>query len=256
MTSDGLRRRHVHVAALAALLALVAGFVAAVGYLALNELFVANMTGNTVVASVNLAQQDWPGAVRRAFLILPFVLGAACGAAVIGFANRHRWRSAHAAAFAVEGSLLIAFVVLAQPAVRDGVVRSDPATLYALAAVPTLAMGVQSTSFRRIGSGSLRTTFVTGILTSLAEGTVALVLGDARPRDATRRADPRAASRPVASAAGRVIVLAGVWTAYASGALFGALTHAPWGLAALAVPITILALVALWDLIQPDTPVE
>ena len=53
-----LRGNQAHEARGATLLAWVAGFVDAVGYLALGRLFVANMTGNTVVAVTDLARQE------------------------------------------------------------------------------------------------------------------------------------------------------------------------------------------------------
>ena len=132
------RGNEVHEAWLAALLAWVAGFVDAVGYPALAHMFVANMTGNTVVAVTDLAQQNWGSAWHRAFPIPLFVVVAAAGAAAIEVAHRCRWRSAHAVGFGLEAGLVVAFAVVAQPLIRDGALRPDSATLfYALAALPT-----------------------------------------------------------------------------------------------------------------------
>lgn len=246
-----VRRNELHEVGLATLLALVAGFVDAVGYLALGRLFVANMTGNTVVAAADLAQQEWGTAGHRAFPIPLFVVGAAAGAAAIEVAHRRRWRSAHAVAFGLEAGLLAAFAVAAQPLVEAGAVRTESAALfYALAALPTLAMGIQSASFRRVGSGSLRTTYVSGVLTALAEETVFSLFRRAGRAPETAAYDDRRASTS------RVLLLAGAWTVYAVGAGLGAILQQRWALWSLALPIGVLILVAIWDLVQPDTPVR
>lgn len=57
------------------LLCLACGIVDAVGYL-LHGIFAANMTGNTVLLGISLAQMQWAGALGRAFPLLIFFVGA------------------------------------------------------------------------------------------------------------------------------------------------------------------------------------
>lgn len=252
------RRNEAHEAWLAALLAWTAGFIDAVGYLALGGVFVANMTGNTVVASVALAQQEWLSAWHRVFPVPLFVAGAAAGAVAIEIAHHRRWRSAHAVAFGLEAAALAAFVVAAQPYVRGGALRPAAGALfYALAALPTLAMGIQSASFRRVGSHSLRTTYVSGILTALAEEAVfAVWRRTGRIPETAASGGGAAQGSQRRNAPNRVLLSAGVWIVYGVGALLGAFLERWWGMPALALPIAVLILVAAWDLIQPDTPVR
>lgn len=244
----------VHEAWLATLLAWVAGFVDAVGYLALAHVFVANMTGNTVVGVADLAQRNWGSAWHRAFPIPVFVVGAAVGATAIEVAHRQRWRSAHAVAFGLEVVLLVAFALVAQPLLANGALPLESGWLfYALAALPTLAMGLQSASFRRVGSNSVRTTYVSGILTAMAEEAVFSLFRragrapetDGRHTGSERRQSPN-----------RVLLPAGIWISYAFGAILGAFLHEWWELGSLALPIGTLIFVAIWDLAQPDTPVR
>jgi uncharacterized membrane protein YoaK (UPF0700 family) len=243
------RADETHEVRLAVLLAWAAGYVDAVGYLAFSGLFVANMTGNTVVAVTDLTRQDWEMAWHRAFPIPVFILGAAFGSLVIEATHRRRWRSAHAAAFGLESALLAVFAIAAHPLEADGAIRASNQVFYALVTLPTLAMGIQSAAFRRVGSRKVRTTYVSGVLTSLAEEAVAWCFRlTGREPETTPPADGPASSI-------RVRLLAGVWTAYAVGAVLGAFLQSWFALVSLVLPIGLLLLAAGWDLMSPNTPV-
>ncbi|MGN6697263.1 MAG: YoaK family protein, partial [Thermomicrobiales bacterium] len=59
------------------LLAGAAGSLDAISYLGLGHVFTANMTGNTVLLGVALAQRDMPAALRNAVALVGFGVGVA-----------------------------------------------------------------------------------------------------------------------------------------------------------------------------------
>src|SRR6266545_4772058 len=64
-------------------LAVVAGYVDAVGFLTLAGLFVAHMSGNTVRLGVFVGDGDWSLAAQRLVPIIVFTLGVAGGIALV-----------------------------------------------------------------------------------------------------------------------------------------------------------------------------
>src|SRR5258708_4219693 len=61
-------------------LAFAAGFVDAVGYIVLFQIFTAHMSGNTVAMCVQFSLHDWTELFRRGLPILMFLLGTCVGA--------------------------------------------------------------------------------------------------------------------------------------------------------------------------------
>jgi uncharacterized membrane protein YoaK (UPF0700 family) len=158
---------------LALILALTAGCVDAVGYVVLWKVFTAHMSGNSVSAAVHTGEGKSAEAFHRASPIPLFVLGVALGAALSEFLARKGHRRIFAVAVALEASLLLVFLLWGGPLLRDGGIPEDvPWRFYALVALPTLAMGVQNATLRRVGGATVRTTYISGMLTNFAEQTV------------------------------------------------------------------------------------
>jgi uncharacterized membrane protein YoaK (UPF0700 family) len=207
---------------LAYVLAAVAGAADAVGYITLFHLFTAHMTGNTVGMVASAGAGPWREAIRRAFPIPVFVLGVVAGGMLTRFAAA-RMRARYYVPLAIEAVALALFGAIG-PHVALG--RDEAhATLgyFALAALPALAMGVQAATLRRIGDHSVRTTFVTGMLTLLGEQLVGWLM---EPTPARRR-----------SAGARARFAALIWIAYALGGLSAAVAAAKVGFAAVVIPI-------------------
>jgi uncharacterized membrane protein YoaK (UPF0700 family) len=116
-----------------------------------------------------------------------------------------------------------------------------------LTALLALPMGMQNVALRRAGGVSVRTTFVTGTLTSLAESLVGF-----RGRMPHRSVElgGRAAPGP----GGTVLLLGGMWAAYVAGAGLGAALVLRWALGALVVPILVLGGLLVLDLRRPIAP--
>jgi uncharacterized membrane protein YoaK (UPF0700 family) len=238
-----------------ALLAVGAGCVDAVSFLGLGQVLTAAMTGNTVLLGLALGQADVQAALRSAVALAGFFAGSLLGASIVERGGGPIWTPAVAAALAIELALL--FGLASAWHLAEGHRSIDDR--HALIAAAGLAMGLQSAVAHRAGVAGIATTYVTGTLTTLATR----LIGSLRkrlPREA-RGTEPTPVWFPAV-----------VWLAYGLGAALAGATYrwwAPaaqdlaipgdirWPSAALAVPILIVAVVALfvvgrWCLRRPS----
>lgn len=159
-----MSRRNTHlVKALALELAAIAGFVDAVGYLTLHHVFTAHMTGNASKLGVALAHGKLADAAPLAFVAVLFVLAIAVG--TIAVDHDCRW-----AAYALQFAIVGVYMGYGSTVVHDGVGPSKTAApFYVLAGVATFALGLQTASLTRIDDATVRTTYVSGMLTRLGQ---------------------------------------------------------------------------------------
>jgi uncharacterized membrane protein YoaK (UPF0700 family) len=217
-------------------LAAVGGFVDAVGYITLLGVFVAHMSGNSAAMGAHLGQGKTVAALARAAPIPLFVLGAAGGAVLIEVLARRGVRSTAAVVLSLEALLLLAVMLFGDAELSHGVVAGQRGwTFYVVIVLAATAMGLQTSALRRLAGQTVRTTFVTGMLTHLGE-------------EAAKFALP--ATRPSASS-GRLRLLILVWLCYAAGAVFGGWAHDQWALHALIAPLVALVVVVGVDLVRP-----
>ena len=221
--------------AMLVMLSLAAGCVDAVGFLGLGQIFVANMTGNTVLLGLALGQAKGQAALRALVALAGFVAGVGAGAAILGPDQEgSTWSPGVTAALAVELVLLTAFAVgwfLAGAEPNGG-------SVYPLILVPALAMGVQSAAVRRLGIPGVATTYITGTLTGLAEGAIERL----RPADASAVSTDDSSGRGTPSARG-LLLPADVWLAYGMGAVIVGILAVLWPSGVLSVPVATVALV-------------
>ena len=215
---------------LAVLLAWVAGAVDAVGYLALAHLFTAHMSGNTVALGASVGTGETGEVVRRGVAIALFAVGIALGTALGEFRRQRGRRHPTVAVFAVETLLLATFIVLGK---REPMPSTDDARFYVLVALPTVAMGLQSAALRHIGHLHVRTTYISGVLTSLVEGVVRHIVQRGREHDSGVR------------------VYGAVWGAYLLGAGLGGVSYARVGPLGMILPVIGLAAAMALDLRHP-----
>ncbi|HYB08606.1 MAG TPA: YoaK family protein [Alphaproteobacteria bacterium] len=175
----------------ASLLCLVAGYVDAFGYIMLDRVFAANMTGNTVLLAIAAAKGEL--VLMRAYVLTlsTFFLAAILGAIL----KRLFGRGAYLTLVLAAGLL---FIAAAAEIERTW-------TLPFLAA----AMGLQGSSISRFGPASLQTVVVTGTIVRLAEELVQILV-KARHGDATE--EDRSTG----------VLFAVAWVFYAVGAGAGA----------------------------------
>jgi uncharacterized membrane protein YoaK (UPF0700 family) len=144
---------------LALVLALTAGCVDAVSYMVLWKLFAAHMSGNSVSAVVHSGEGKEAVAFHRAFPIPFFVFGVALGAALSEALARSGQRRIFAVIVGLEALLLSVFLLGGGTIWQDGGLAETPSwRFYFLVALPTLAMGLQNASLRRVGNLTVRTT--------------------------------------------------------------------------------------------------
>ena len=215
-----------------------AGTVDAIGYLALGRVFTANMTGNTVLLGLHLAQEQGAAALRALMALLGFGVGLVVGAAVVERSrSRDPWPRAVTAALALEAAILAAFAVWSFFAWR----AREAYEAQALIALSAIAMGIQSAAVRRLNVPGIATTYVTGTLTTAVTSLVA------RSRAAGAAPDPAARVEGVPAAghwwrAVRLQLLALV--VYGVGAAVGGLLYERWPALVAALPLIAVGAVA------------
>jgi uncharacterized membrane protein YoaK (UPF0700 family) len=144
-------------------LALTSGYVDAVSYLGLGAVFTSNMTGNTVLLGLALAQSRGLAGLRSGVALVGFVVGVAIGAPIVRRAAKSEWPRAVTVACVVE------FVVLLALAIWGALLGHRPvgAAVYPLIALSAIAMGLQSVAVRALGVPGVVTTYITGTWVSL-----------------------------------------------------------------------------------------
>ncbi len=197
---------------LAIALIAVAGFVDAVGFLQLGNLFVSFMSGNSTQFATSLGQGQWLACLQAGTIIILFVLGAFAGALVAIAAGSKRLP----AVLLLEAGLL-ACTLLCPPA-KVGE--------FSLAALPmALAMGMQNAAMNRIADRTVSLTYVTGTLVRFARELAEAVTG---------RGDRWAWSADLL-----------FWLAIVAGAVFGAKSFAWFGLRSLVAPLAVVILLGV-----------
>jgi uncharacterized membrane protein YoaK (UPF0700 family) len=204
-------------------LTFAAGYIDALSYLGLGRVFTANMTGNTVLLGIALAEFDG-AAIRRASLALVgFLAGAAVGAWVVERDHSDGlWPRAVTLALLLESLLLLAFAAgwyLAHDTLATATTRA------ALIVLSAFAMGVQSAAVIRLEITGIATTYLTGTLTNL----VARLMGRSRRK-----------SKPFRQSA----LLATVWIVYIGGAVAAAVDLPRNLVLTLVLPVALVMVVA------------
>jgi uncharacterized membrane protein YoaK (UPF0700 family) len=212
---------------LIALLCSIAGAVDCVAYFRLGHLFVANLTGNTVLFAYSAAQQHWAAAAQRLGLILAFFLG------VVTNRTMQRWIQAGnktlnpaVVSLAIECSLLCVLAFFSS----DGDLR------IVLLLFLAWTMGLQNDAFQNIGPVNLNTAFLTGDIEKLGSILASPV------KDAELKRKRRV----------QIGAFLTAWISYALGAIVGAFGGRSLpGARALLMPATMSTIVLLLEMDRP-----
>jgi uncharacterized membrane protein YoaK (UPF0700 family) len=189
----------------ACLLAIVAGYADAVGFLGFNA-FAGAMTGNTVLLGIALAADRLADAAQSAGIIAAFLVGVAASALLRRFVS------------------LAAILVIEMAAIVVAALVSPPVAAPILA----FAMGLQNAAMTLFAGTSLNTVFLTGNLQKLVETLL------------KRDADP---ARPTSEGVA-VALLSRLWVAYLVGVVLGALAQkaTAWPLLFAVLPLPLVLL--------------
>lgn len=204
-------------------LAFAAGYLDALSYLGLGHVFTANMTGNTVLLGIALAEFDGGAIARSSFALAGFLAGAAIGAWIVERDHSvSRWPRAVTLALMLESLILLAFAA-GWYLTHDTLASAT--TTAVLIVLSALAMGVQSAAVIRLEITGIATTYLTGTLTNL----VARLMGRSRRK-----------KKPIRSS----VLLAAVLIVYIGGAVIAAV-DLPRNLAlTLVLPVALIMIVA------------
>lgn len=143
------------------LLCAAAGSTDAIAYLLCSQVFVANMTGNTVLLAISLLHHQFGKAALRGGLVAAFLGGVVISRLLARRAGERVTKSQRVAVLAVQSLVLLLLSWKGAAA--------DARLLLVLLAV---ILGVQNGAFRYIGGFHLNTTFITGDLELLGEAIV------------------------------------------------------------------------------------
>jgi len=208
---------------LAAVLALIAGFLDAYGIITYNT-YVSFMSGNTTQTGYNAGQGNFAAALPSALAILFFVCGCFAGALLAHSAVRRIRRLV----FGLDAAALALIIGFTQLGLLSGAVGI---------AVISFAMGAMNAALSRVGAQSVSLTFVSGTLSRIG---VQLAL-------AVRR-------EPVPDSQGswdthlhRTLLLAGIWAGFLAGALLSGAATPRFGVWVLLFPILLLSVLAVFD---------
>jgi uncharacterized membrane protein YoaK (UPF0700 family) len=186
------------------LLCAVAGSVDASAYLLSGRVFVANMTGNTVLLAISLLQRNAGEAALRGGLVAAFLVGVMIARLLARIAGEAPTKMQRISVLGIE-SIVLLLLAWKTAGAHTGLL------LLLLACI----LGVQNGAFRYIGGFHLNTTFITGDLEQLGEAIMDSQNLDSR-NSASQHSDPRNSRAKVSA-----FVLS--WVGYAGGALLGAL---------------------------------
>jgi uncharacterized membrane protein YoaK (UPF0700 family) len=200
-----------------AILCMVAGAIDVIAYILFGRIFIANMTGNTVLFAASVVLRDWHQAALRIGVVVAFLIGIFLADAVLRKVTAGRARRRQLITLAIEFAVLSWLAVTPHPDMLRIV----------LLLVLAFAMGMQNNAFQRIGPIRLNTAFITGDLESLGEAIAESVLPDTRGEGRARSA-----------------VFMTTWIAYGTGALLGAYGALQWKEKALWIPAALVVLAA------------
>ncbi|BCL81476.1 DUF1275 family protein [Ktedonobacteria bacterium brp13] len=233
------------------LLAWVAGFSDAIGFLVLQQLGASFMSGNSMATGAALGEMDWRSGFRYGFAILSFILGIILGILVSAQIRQWGIRSSLAIISGLEALCLLAFLIIGSIAFQHGAIPPSPAGMFYLCiALLTVAMGLQTIVIQRVSGQGVHTTFVTGILNNWTQALIHYLFWlhmqatERHLRQAWRESRQQPAFR-------HLFLLGGIWIWYVVGAVCGSAFERRMALTALVFPIGVLAVLIAIDVFRP-----
>jgi uncharacterized membrane protein YoaK (UPF0700 family) len=209
-----------------ALLALSAGAVDAVGFLLLFGIFTAHLSGDTTHLAVDVGVGDFGhDALARLAVLVVFVVGVFIGVLVMASNIERRGRL-----LVVEIVCLTAVMVTGAATIDTGAFSNGSAAFYLMVVLAAASMGLQTAYLRREAGAAVHTTFITGMLTALAEDAIAW------HRDRSDSAARR-----------RVAIHGGIWIGYVCGGIAGAALALQWDFWAYGLPLLLLVIALFVD---------
>lgn len=246
---------------LAITLAFVGGYVDAVGFVALDHVFTGHVTGNSVLFAIDVAEGTWTTGLHRVVAIVMFVVGMILGWILDQAMLQRETRRRFALTFLLEAVLIGGFIFVGEAlggeASTQAGTPSDAAwKLYTLVGLAATALGLQNAGLRKIGRTVVHTTYITGMATTLSEGTFRRWV-----RWRERRQPEGSTQTPIDPAPdarlprrGELLLLFAVILSFAVSAGVGVYVYLGYRLWSLVVPLLILLTLAALDTRRPFSP--
>ena len=209
-----------------------------------------HVTGHGSTLGRNMAEGSWSGAAWMGALIGAFFLGALISGFALEIGRQRGWASIYVLPAGIEFVLLAVFAVGVR--LHDTSSVEVGGTLWWMATVAALAMGVQNATITRISSGVVRTTHLTGIVTDLGHESAQLAV---MRRVFGKRTEPGGGETRGPSVQ-RLVLLASILVAFIAGSASGAwiyLESPGWSMLA---PLVLLAWIIVADLRTPICEIE
>jgi uncharacterized membrane protein YoaK (UPF0700 family) len=246
----GSGSRRLGKAAVSLLLAAAAGTVDAITFTVLHQIFTANMTGNTTTLGIAAGRGNVATLVPLGVAVAVFVVAIVLATVVIEIASR---RGAHATAapmLLLEAALLAVLMVDGHHILHNNTAPDHRiGGFYVLLTLAVLAMGVQTATLTKALGRTLRTTFVSGLLTTFGQELVNALAPEPGERGSYLRGELGLGGRRE-SARGLCLHLA-VWLAFLAGAVWGGFAEPHWRTWPLAAPIAAVLAAGAIDLRDP-----
>lgn len=218
------------------LLAWTAGYLNALSLLGL-RVFTANMTGNTVLLGLAVAQVDRAALLRTSMAMVGFCLGAFGGTFLVEGKKKQpgrTWTPQITIALFIESCLLLIFAVIWS--LTQEAVPHDSLIIQELIALDALAMGQQSATMLSVGIPAVSTTYITGTITNLMAGVSKQLI--------VKRSSNTTAGNTQGEQQ-RTGYLAAIWVTYIVAAIMGGLGDLYFSEIAVFLPLVAILVVTL-----------
>ncbi|HEX9392199.1 MAG TPA: YoaK family protein [Usitatibacteraceae bacterium] len=218
-------------------MALVAGFIDVVGYVALFGLFTAHVTGNFVLIGATLVEHSH--GILTKLLALPMFVAIVAAVRLLVLLYERRRRPVLSVLLAFEVLFLLLFMAAGLMAVPLDTPDSPLSMLAGLMGVA--AMGIQNAQSRLAPAGQVPTTIMTGNTTQAVIDIVDLLARNPQTETAARQ---------------RLHKMVPAIVSFAFGAISGALAYTLLSFWCLLFPIVLLIVVRLFFLTQMEPPLK
>lgn len=218
---------------LTAILGWVAGYIDTLGFIGLNGLFTAHVTGNLIVAGAEVVGTGLEDVWVRLAVIPVFMVAVACTVAY--------WRNRHCSPASLlwfEALFLLIFMGISVVLIPDIDQPIAPTTLFIVGSAGLFAMGIQNALMKEAFGTLAPTTVMTGNVTQFVIDLTQL-MGFAHPAGPNGQVPTREALRK------RMLKFGSALVGFVVGAATGALALILMGFWSIALPTFTIALLAL-----------
>ncbi|NYH26731.1 YoaK family protein [Paraburkholderia bryophila] len=210
------------------ILALIAGYVDTLGFIALFGLFTAHVTGNFVLIGAEVAGVG-QGVLLKLLAFPSFIAGIAMSSVIFKFLERHHAAQAASALYLLQAALLTSFLVTGMLATP--ITDVSAAMVLICGVLGTMAMGVQNARGRLLQVTGLPNTVMTGNVTQVVLDVVELIHRGTQGDHGQK-------------VSGRLKSTLAAMGGFAVGAMAGALAFVQVSFVAVALPVAVLLFLA------------